>query len=78
MKTGIRIDAPRIDAEAGAAIAGAICEILQVAATTRTSETVTMAALRALETLSPKPPANFTITNCSVQGDTTEGDRIIP
>lgn len=78
MKTGINIEAPRVDAEAGAAVAGAICEILQVAASTRTSEAVTLAALRSLEILSPKPPSHFTLANCSVQGDTTEGDRIIP
>jgi hypothetical protein len=78
MKTGIHFEAPRVDAEAGAAVAGAICELLEVAARTRTSDTVTLAALDALRLLTPKGLEHISLNNCSVQGDTHEGDRIIP
>lgn len=78
MKTAVVIKGARVDAEAGAAVAGAICELLETAARTRTSDTVTLAALEALRILSPQAPSNITLQNCTIQGDTTEGDRIIP
>lgn len=72
MQNAINIEAPSVDAEAGAAVAGAIAEILRVGAENRISDTVMLAAFQTMRETMPKAPSSFTVSGCHIDG----GDRV--